>query len=299
LRLLSSLLIGSIIICNGAAQAVPWDCQRGGPSAEWVLASRPPVGDLEGHLGAEIFLRLHQQGIPVSFILRSSEDPYVRLKVGSTTTTREILENILTQAKGYRFGVIAGRVVLYPEDERYDAQINITNRSDVTRGAAIYPLLRELREKSEALRRLKLPALRGYGKSIYGYKVKIGGTHTVIEHMVSLIGNDPSVALRMMPEEDGNLLYLLDWTPVVRKISARAPLTIAAGEAFSVTVTGTLADGTSISLEGEGCGVEYSAINREIVEVDDLGRGVARKKGIGIIAVDYEDQYASVKIQVQ
>jgi hypothetical protein len=255
---------------------------------------------MEGHLGADIFHHLHALGIPVSFVSRSSGDPYVRLQVPTGTTTKGILEAIQAQAPGYQIGIVDGRVVLYPKDEGYDAPIDITSKNDVTRGVAIYPLLDELKAKSEVLSHLVPPALRGMGgKSIWGYKVNVGGSRSAIEHMVSLMGNDPSITLRVVAKGDGHLAYILDWTPVVRKIDIHVPATVKVGDTFQVAVTGKLADGTSISLEGMDCGVEYSAHYGRVLEVDRSGHGRALKKGVGLIAVDYENQSAEAEIRVE
>jgi hypothetical protein len=281
-------------------QVNPWHCDGGGPSSSWVLSSRPPLGIMEGHLGAEIFHHLHVLGIPVSFVSRSSGDPYVRLQVPTGTTTKGILEAIQAQAPGYQIGVVDGRVVLYPKDERYDAQIDITAKNDVTRGAAIYPLLRELKAKSEVLSLLVPPALRVMGRSIWGYKVNVGGSRSAIEHIVSLMGNDPSITLRVVATGGGHLAYELDWTPVVRKIDLHVPSTVHVGAGFQVAVTGRLADGTTISLSGENCGVTYNVLNGGFVDVDNAGRGVALKKGEGLIGVIYEGyQSATAEVRVE
>jgi hypothetical protein len=280
-------------------QVAQQDCKWSGPSEKWILARHPPQGDMSGPLGAKIFLFLHEHSIPISFISKSSGDPYIRLRVGPETTLAEMLEEIERQAPGYRLGIVGGRAVFYPGDAEYDARVNVNSMGDITRGQALYPLLRQLRADVSVLHGLDMPVLRGAGKSIYGSRVSTGGNLSVVEHLVSLLGNEPFVTFRLVAKESGRLSFLLDWTPLMEKIAIQAPPTVKIGETFRAVVKGSLADGTVVTLEGSGCGIEWSVSGEGVLSIDSQGQVVALKKGVKAIVAHYEDVFARAEIHVQ
>jgi hypothetical protein len=121
----------------------------------------------------------------------------------------------------------------------------------------------------------------------------------VVEHLVSLLEKRPALAFRILLVENGNLSFGLDRVLLLRKVEAHVPAAVVVGATFSITVTATLVDGTVVTLEGAECGVNYGASGGGVLEVDETGRAIARKKGIGSIEVQYENQSASARVSVQ
>lgn len=279
-------------------EGTPSGCQWDDSSGDWMLARRTPVGDISGPLGHVAVPFLHKNGIPVSFISEPLGDTNVQLHIDSETTTRQLLEEIIRQEPRYRFAIIKGRVVIYPAGEEYDRQIEVGHLRDVTRSRAMYSLLAELKDKDSNFQKLQMPVVRGGGgKTLYGDKIDIGGAGTSVEHLLSLTGVRPSVAVRVLASSDGRLSFSLDWIRLIEKIEVQAPSRVEVDSIVDVKIFGTLVDGTVVPL-GWQCGVEYEVADGGSIEIDASGRVLARRAGVSTLRVRYENNFAQLTILV-
>lgn len=252
----------------GAGSAPSTGCRWNDSSVEWILARPLPEGNVAGSLGSVLVPFLHRQGVPISFVSRPLEDVDVRLDIDTVTTVQKVLDEVVRQQAGYRYGVIMGRVVIYPTGDEFDRAIEV-NRLSGTRAQAMYSLLRDLKKKHRDFKDLELPALRGGGgKNLHGDRVEIGGARSVVEHLASLTGERPAVAFRVLAAREGRLSFMLDWVPVVKKVEVHVPTSVEVGSTFEAKVTGTLIDGTVVSLGGPECGVEYEVTSTEVLETN-------------------------------
>lgn len=306
-RVKRATLIVAVLVCAHAAAspatvASVSECSWPGPSPEWVLAMNLTVEEMSGTLGKDIIALFHRQGIPVSFFSRPDGDPPISLVVIKGMTVQEALEEIVRQAPGYRYGVVDGKVVIFPVGDEYDVPISVTRTGTVTRAAAYIHLLRQLKTGSEALQDMAAPVLRG-PNLLHRDLVEIGGAHSVVEHMTSLVRERGSAAFLVWCGEDrrlGGILHVaLAWIPLVERIDVAVPAVVEPGAAFVVAVTATLVDGSVVRLAGPGCGVEYSPSKDGIVEIDEAGQGVARAEGTVNITIRYEDKIESRDIRVE
>jgi len=103
----------------------------------------------------------------------------------------------------------------------------------------------------------------------------------------------------MLDTGDGHLVLDLNSTHLVENLKVHLPSAVRVGDSFDALVTGTLGDGTVVSLVGPECYVSYDVDRAEVLEIDGLGRAVARKKGVGTIVVTYEHQFARAQVEVQ
>jgi hypothetical protein len=275
-------------------------CQWRGPSSEWVLSRQLPPGRISGLLGAEVVLRLHRDGIPVSFISAPGGDPAVHLDLRLGSTVRDLLDGIVQQAGGYRYRAVEGRIVLYPKGEVYDAPVQISAIGGVTRARGMGLLLKELKAKCPLFRNLEMPVLRGRGPSLqWGETVELGGMGSPVEHLVSLIRTRPTVAFRLIATAEGRLEFSVDWVRLVKKIDVSVPSVVEVGRAFEAVVTATLADDTTVLLQGPGCGVRYGVSRSGVLGIDRAGRVVALGEGEASVIAQYEDKSAQVRVQVR
>lgn len=297
---LVNLALG-ILLCGMAASPVRAEafegCSWAGPDPEWALDRTLPTVDLVGSLGfREVIDLLHDSGSPISFISMAAKDPDVRFQRSETTTIRELLDEVMAQTPSYRLDVVSGKLVIYPLDDGYDALVEIGESREEKRVSALFSILTELRSKSPVLRDLRLPTLRPFG-GIYQDLISVGGVRTVVEHLVSLIAGSPSATFVIRRRADSSMEFSLMWADVIEDLLLEAPKKVEVGTEFQVVPRVILADGTSATLIGSGCGVEYET-NESLLKVDPGGSAVAFTKGTVGIQAKYEAKSAYVKVEV-
>jgi hypothetical protein len=279
----------------------PAACRWLGPPSERVLARHPPAGEIAGSLGLDVVPFLQRGGIPVSFVSTPAGNEHVRLVVGPTTTMREVLREIFRQAPTYRYSTVNDRLVIYPQDGAYDAAVDLKPPQRMTRAAAFFFVLRGLRAQVKVLQDLD-PILRGggahWGKTPLEDEVEIGGAHSVIEHLVSLVQKRPSEAFRMTANGD-RIGFTFVEIGLLTKLHLHLPSIVKVGETFMAEVSATLNDGTLVSLMGPECEVSFAALNPEVVRVDDKGLATAVKRGVGAVVAAYELNSAKVDVRVE
>jgi hypothetical protein len=302
-RLLRLLLLCMLIIPQAATALGTGEqssgCSWNGPSPEWVLARHLPVGKVTGSLSADVIPFMRHSGVPISFIINEASGASIQLKIDAKTTTRDVLEEIVRQLPGYRYAVVSKSVVVYPREQEYDAPVELSALRGVTRTRALLSLIRELRVRVSSLKILDLPTLKGAGhRTLYGDTVEVGGSRTVVEHLVSLIQKRPSIVFSVLPEQDGHLGFGFFSVPLVQKVIVETPSTVTLGETFQAITKAILSDGSVVPLEGPECYVEYEASGHGELEIDDVGHIVAIKKGISGVAIRYENKSDLVKVEV-
>jgi hypothetical protein len=277
------------------AEEQPEGCRWKGPSPEWVLARHPRGGAISGTLGDKIVPFLGDSGIPISLITKVDSDESVSLKIGPETTTLDVLDQIESQVPGYQYKVVYGRIVIYPKGQGYDAPVVLGKMSGATRAAALISLLRELRPKVS----LEMSGFRGSGeRTYYGDTVEVGGDRTLIEHLVSLLQKRPDLVFSVVGDTRGRRFFVYHSVSLVQSVKVEVPPEVAVGSVFQAIVKAVLTDGSVVSLEGPECYVEYKASGHGELEIDDLGRVVARKKGPAAVVVRYEGQSNLAKVEV-
>lgn len=269
-----------------AAGAQPSGCSWDGPSVESLLAKRPPSGDRGGVLGTAI-AAWQRAGFPVSFV-PDRGDEQVGLGPGATLET--MLKEIERQAPGYQFRTVDGKLVIYPRRKAFDTSVDLGPRQRMTRAAAYMTVLHQL-----ALRVKDLAALRsgisnegaGWGKLSYADSIEVGGSRTVIGHLMSLVQKRPALAFDMTMA-GMRLRYEFVDTPLVAKLELHLPSTVKVGETFNVEVAADLAEGTAATLSGPDCWVGYATSDPAGLEIDDAGRVTAHRKGIFKVYANYQ-----------
>jgi hypothetical protein len=277
------------------------DCEWKGPTAEWVLARRPPVGTIAGPVGSALAAYLRDRQIPISFVPAAGSEARVHIEVTQAATVRDVLEEMQREAPQYQYRTVDGKIVIYPRNEGFDDRLDLGQVRRERRGGAYLFVLGALRAKVSALRDLSV-TLRGgqigSGKRLLADDVEVGGTRTVIEHLISLIQGRPSGAFTIASYGEGHIAYDFAWVDLLNRIDIEAPAKVQVGESLTIKVTGTLVDGTKVPLVGSACGVSYSAAP-DVWEIDDGGHAVAHKRGAGTLYAEYERHSASAEVDVE
>jgi hypothetical protein len=254
-------VIMALAIALGGLAAIPLlaetaeGCSWTGPDLDSVLDTTLPRVDLEGSLGSEVIEFLHEAGAPISFISGTAEDPEVRFRHPAGATIRDLLEDVMAQAPGYRLGVVDGKLVIYPFGEGYDELVDLGDPYKAKRASALVSVLRELRSKSPPIIGLRLPTFKSLAGA-YGDLISVGGVRSVVEHLVSLAAGRPYLTFLIVRRTDGSMDSSLGWAEMIKELLIEAPDKVAIGTEFQVVPRVILADGTAVTLIGTACGVE-------------------------------------------
>lgn len=233
------------------------DCSWAGPDLTWVLERPLPAIDVVGSLGSdEILGLLHDAGAPISFIAGVTEDPEVHFQRSVPFTVRYLLDEIMAQTPGYRLDVISGKVVIYPSEARYDQIVEMDPKRVKKRFSAFFTVLEGLGLKSSLFHENRLPSRRGE-LGYQGDEVSVGGSRSVVEHLLSLVAGTPSGNIVIKPREDGLMTLAFWWADLIESFLIEVPERIDVGKAFQILPRLTLVDGTTVELTGGGCGIRY------------------------------------------
>jgi hypothetical protein len=247
---------------------------------------------VSGALSAAVVPYLRRSGIPVSLVAATVGGERIQFDLGSGATMRDALQEIERKLPEYRYGTIDGRIVIYPRGEVYDSPIDLGQPKSMTRAAAYFYVLRALREKTKAFQKINVGLSgggAGWGKRPLADMIEVGGSRSLIGHLVSLVQKRPAESFDVAAAADGRLNFSFVRVSLVTGLELHMPAKIRAGEAFEAEVTGKLADGTVVSLLGPECGVAYASNDPQALEIDDSGHAVAHKKGKWRVVANYED----------
>ncbi len=232
--------------------------------------------------------------LPLSFI-QADPEPRVSLTLRGATV-RQILDAIVARAPVYRYGFLAGRLVLYPRDPKWEMRVNNLSLGPAPRARLAKDLATELSRRLPAFADLCGPWILGDPRS-YAYQdaVTVTGPGSVLELLIQLLGNRPSSYL-LVVKEDG-------WVCSSLSVSARgqlqalkltAPTTILQrrGETLQLKLIGTLAyDGSAKDLTSRACGTAYRTSDERVLTVSP--DGLVTVHGSGKAEVEASNEHYS------
>jgi len=150
---------------------------------------------------SETVRKMREYRIPISFIQseESSEDTSKRLSVRvKDRTLREFLLDIVSQAKGYKFGIIENHLILYPSEKKYESVVDAASVGTRNRIDAISEFLSALKEQIQGFDNLRRPVLNNpeYFKStLYTEPISMPPRTTVLKGFTQILGGDPYAIL--------------------------------------------------------------------------------------------------------
>lgn len=194
-----TLLIAALALAEaGGGAAVPRASGVGlcGSKQGEDLPFKKPVtlGTSPGPMRARI-RELRHLGVAVSFIDARSEGrgevPVVPVPEGDL---REVLPKLLKLSEGYECSITAGRLVVSPHSSKHRQVVTGPDLPTLPRIQAVWRYTEWLNANIPAFALFGSQAIQGYPfASLYADKVQLTRTRSVVEHLVELLGSDPTL----------------------------------------------------------------------------------------------------------
>jgi hypothetical protein len=230
--------------------------------------------------------------LPLSFI-QAEPEAKVSLDLRGATV-RQVLDGIVAHVPRYRYGIVSGRLVLYPSDPKWELRID-----DLRLGPG--PRLRMTKDLASELSR-RLPQFATFGGPWvsgdgYTYRdvVSVVGPASVLELLVQLLGSRPSTYFIVVKEAGwlGSSLSVCSIAQL-RSIKLSAPDTTLRrrDETVQLKLVGTLEySGSPKDLTDGACGTVYSTSDERVLTVSPTG--LVRVRGSGKAKVKASNEHYS------
>lgn len=154
--------------------------------------------------------RLHDQGVPLSFIDSFRGETFVAKE--KQETVRLLLRELVERFPVYRCQVRDGRLLLFPQtdDRRYETTVTGLTIENVPRYAAAGQLVRHLNETVAGFSDLLGPMMAGFAEApAYVEPVTLARSGTVPELLMQLLGKNPKVFVVVTRAKSGLPILLL------------------------------------------------------------------------------------------
>jgi hypothetical protein len=221
--------------------------------------------------------------LPLSFIQEDGKDAPVTLEMRDATV-RQILDELVARTPSYRYSLIAGRLVLYPRDPKWETQIEDIHLGPAPRVQVAHALAKELSRRLPAFADLVGPWVLGDSRAYtYQDQVSVAGPGSVLELLVQLLGNRPSTFLLLDRNERTPFQSLSvssrDQLETL-KLTAPAMVLRRRDETVQLKLVGTLKYGSvSVNLTPGECGTIYEVGDEQVIGVSADGLVTARGNG--------------------
>jgi hypothetical protein len=236
---------------------------------------------------------VYAYGVPLSFI---EDSPSTKVTVIlPSCTLHELLDRIVAEHSGYRYGFIGSHLVLFSRDPKWQTRVNHLDLPTEPRSTAIADLVLGLQRLVPSLAQLRWAGVHIVGnpdRVIYTDLVHWSESASVIELLAQLLGHRIS-AVFLVSTRGGPPPGFVDVTTVQHlfrdalEISA-AKKTLQLGDAVQLKVVATLQNGSRQDISAASCGTTYMAASGA-VRVSPDGVVTAMKPGEGAVFAMLDD----------
>jgi hypothetical protein len=236
--------------------------------------------------------------VPLSFI-ETNEDVKISLAM-SSPTVQEVLAKIVDLAPVYRYATIAGHIVLYPRNAKWDARLDALHLGPGTRYQVAGQLVDELARRLPTFSNFGTNLSGDAGSYVFVDRVAVMGSGSVVELLAQLLGTRPSAifSIKKLPVFPSAQLFLggVQYWQSLKLIAAESFMH--PGEVATLTTLGTLEDGTSQNATAEACGTVYGVSDEHVISVSANGVLTARSTGEAWLQARNANQVDTMHIQV-
>jgi hypothetical protein len=168
---------------------------------------------------------VYQHGVPLSFI---QADPEERVTLSLPhCTVRQLLDQVVAGAPGYRYGFVGPHLVLYSNNPKWQTRIEHLELAPDSRLNLSQALVARLRRQVTALGRLGAPWLVGNPNSfIYDDEVAVAGPASIVELFTHLLGTRVSLVFFVSTKGVSTpASFSLELVDLVQSVEVSAPST--------------------------------------------------------------------------
>ena len=160
--------------------------------------------DLQNVTVSETVRKMREYRIPISFIQseESTGDSSKRLNVKvKDRTLREFLLDIVSQAKGYKFGMVENHLILYPAEKKYESIVDVASIGTRTRSIALSEFVFVLKAQIQDFDNLSRPVRNGYfDTTLWTEPATLPQKTTILKGFMWILGKDPRAVLSINSE---------------------------------------------------------------------------------------------------
>lgn len=186
------------------------DLQSVADSATRQILTRRISISIERATAYEFVQELRQRyAVPLSLIEKEMNRDIVSIRADNEAV-EGVLKRFVAETNGYKFGVIRDHLVIYPADEPYfqrSIEVNLRDARIEAAKAYVQLLNREIKQLAD----LAPPPVKGNPSApLYRSEVSLDRPGTVVEHLVALLGSDPSVVFSLVTAKSGVRILVFD-----------------------------------------------------------------------------------------
>ncbi len=237
--------------------------------------------------------------LPLSFIQAAS---HRKISLGlHDASVRQALDAVLAQAPEYRYGFVAERLILYPQEPVWQTRLEDISLGPGPRLQVARALAAELARRLPFFAHLSGAWVLGNGDS-YTYRdiVTVRGPGSLLELFVQLLGSRPGTFFIFdQPTAAGGSLSVSSQDQLrLLKLAAPATTLHDRGETVQLRVIGTLRTGGDKDVSAGACGTVYTVSDDRVLSVSPDGLISARSSGKAEVTASNEHQEDRVTFTV-
>jgi hypothetical protein len=247
----------------------------------------------------EISDTLLEHHVPLSFV-QADVEATISVELGDATV-RNVLDAVVARAPGYRYGVIDGRLVLYPRDQKWTMPLEGVKLGPSSRLGVGIHLADELRRRAPGLARLAGPTLAGNGDSfVYSDVVAVATPASVIDLFVQLLGQRASAIISVTRGGGDRPELTLSGVELLQSLLLTAETTTLRDRTATaqLKLLGKLYGDKRLDLTAGSCGTTYSSSDEKVIAVSADGLVTVRGSGKAVVTARNEGSLAGLLFTV-
>lgn len=240
--------------------------------------------------------------VPISFIDAPDDDRTVDYD-GSGNALRELLVGLTRQAPRFRYEIVQGRLVVYPNDPEYDLRVRVAGIAKMARYAAAAEYVQQLKKQQTRFKNWYGPIAFGTNPDHWIFKetVSVRPVGRVIEQLGDLAGPGSELSFHVAGSgafKGVNIVNFVEVAGFRQLLVTMNPQRVHVGETTQLTLIGEGWDGRRVRLTPASCGTRYSSLVPGVIEVEPGGLVVGVSAGRTLLNISNRGTSVSVVIEV-
>ncbi|MEO6193693.1 MAG: hypothetical protein ABIS20_11845 [Thermoanaerobaculia bacterium] len=255
----------------------------------------------EVKVGVAVAALSDKANLPLSFI---PADPVETVSLDlHDVTVRQALDALVKRTPRYRYDIIAGRLVLYPRDPKWEMQVRDVHLGPAPRRRMTSLLAKELGRQLPGFDKFAGTWVLGDPRDyIYQDVVTVTGSGSVLEILLQLLGKRPSAYLILDRIERALATTIsVSSAEQLQSLKLTAPTTTLRqrDQAVQLKLIGVLRyGGVGRDLTANDCRTAYKVSDERVLTVSPDGLVTACGNGVSRVSAEIDGSVAEITIRV-